>query len=76
MARNNVTVNCIAPGFILTEMTGAMPKEVLDGEVAKIPVGRIGQPDDIAAAVAFLASDEASFITGFTLSVNGGQLMP
>jgi acetoacetyl-CoA reductase len=76
VARNNVTVNCVSPGFILTEMTSAMPKEILDGEVAKIPVGRIGQPEDIAAAVAFLASDEASFITGFTLSVNGGQLMP
>ena len=76
VARNNVTVNCIAPGFILTEMTGAMPKEVLDGEVAKIPAGRIGQPEDIASAVAFLVSDDASFITGVTLSVNGGQLMP
>ncbi len=76
VARNNVTVNCVSPGFILTEMTGAMPKDILDGEVAKIPVGRIGQPEDIAAAVAFLASEEASFITGITLSVNGGQLMP
>jgi acetoacetyl-CoA reductase len=76
VARNNVTVNCIAPGFILTEMTGAMPKEILDGEVAKIPVGRIGQPEDIASAVVFLASDDAGFITGQTLSVNGGQLMP
>lgn len=76
VARNGVTVNCIAPGFILTEMTGAMPKEILDGEVAKIPVGRIGQPEDIASGVVFLASDDASFITGFTLSINGGQFMP
>lgn len=75
-ARAGVTVNVIAPGFILTEMTAAMPKEILDGEVAKIPVQRIGQPEDIAAAVAFLASDDAAFITGQTLSVNGGQLMP
>jgi acetoacetyl-CoA reductase len=75
-ANKSVTVNCIAPGFILTEMTGAMPKEILDGEVAKIPVGRIGQPEDIAAGVAFLASDDASFITGMTLSINGGQFMP
>ncbi len=75
-ANKNVTVNCIAPGFILTEMTGAMPKEILDGEVAKIPAGRIGQPEDIAAGVAFLASDDASFITGMTLSINGGQFMP
>lgn len=75
-ARNGVTVNAIAPGFILTEMTGAMPKEILDAEVQKIPVQRIGQPDDIAFTVLFLASEEASFITGQTLSVNGGQLMP
>ena len=75
-ARNGVTVNAVAPGFILTEMTAAMPKEILDAEVQKIPVLRIGKPEDIAAAVAFLASDDASFITGQTLSVNGGQLMP
>ena len=75
-ANKGVTINCIAPGFILTEMTGAMPKEILDGEVAKIPVGRIGQPDDIAAGVVYLASDDAGFITGFTLSINGGQFMP
>jgi acetoacetyl-CoA reductase len=75
-ANKGVTVNCIAPGFILTEMTGAMPKEILDGEVAKIPVGRIGQPDDIASGVVYLASDSAGFITGFTLSINGGQFMP
>ena len=75
-ARNGVTVNVICPGFILTEMTGAMPKDILDAEVQKIPVQRIGQPEDIAYTVAFLASDGASFITGQTLSVNGGQLMP
>jgi acetoacetyl-CoA reductase len=75
-ARNGVTVNAVAPGFILTEMTASMPKDILDAEVQKIPVLRIGQPEDIAAAVAFLASDDASFITGQTLSVNGGQLMP
>jgi acetoacetyl-CoA reductase len=57
-------------------MTAAMPKDILDAEVQKIPVQRIGQPEDIAAAVAFLASDDAGFITGQTLSVNGGQLMP
>jgi acetoacetyl-CoA reductase len=75
-ARNGVTVNAVSPGFILTEMTAAMPKEILDAEVQKIPVLRIGKPEDIAAAVSFLASDDASFITGQTLSVNGGQLMP
>jgi acetoacetyl-CoA reductase len=75
-ARAGVTVNVICPGFILTEMTGAMPKEILDTEVQKIPVQRIGQPEDIAYAVVILAADEASFITGQTISVNGGQLMP
>jgi NAD(P)-dependent dehydrogenase (short-subunit alcohol dehydrogenase family) len=53
-----------------------MPKDILDAEVQNIPVQRIGQPEDIAAAAAFLASDDAGFITGQTLSVNGGQLMP
>jgi acetoacetyl-CoA reductase len=71
-----VTVNVVAPGFILTEMTAAMPQEILEGEVKKIPLGRIGQPDDIAAGVAFLVSEDAAWITGQTLSINGGQLMP
>jgi len=75
LARGGVTANTICPGFILTEMTGAMPAEILEGEVKKIPMGRIGQPDDIAAGVAFLASDDAAWITGETLSINGGQLM-
>jgi NAD(P)-dependent dehydrogenase (short-subunit alcohol dehydrogenase family) len=57
-------------------MTGAMPQEILDGEVKKIPLGRIGKPEDIAAGVAFLASDDAQWITGQTISINGGQLMP
>jgi acetoacetyl-CoA reductase len=74
LAGKKVTCNCVAPGFIMTEMTGQMPKEILEGEVKKIPVGRIGQPEDIADACVFLASDKASFITGQTLSVNGGQL--
>jgi acetoacetyl-CoA reductase len=75
-ARNGVTVNAVAPGFILTEMTGAMPKDILEAEVQKIPMQRIGRPEDVAAAVAFIASDDASFITGQTISVNGGSLMP
>jgi acetoacetyl-CoA reductase len=74
LGSRGITCNCVAPGFILTEMTGAMPKEILDGEVKKIPAGRIGQPDDIANMVVYLASEEASFITGATMSVNGGQL--
>jgi len=75
LARGGVTANTLCPGFILTEMTGAMPVEILEGEVKKIPMGRIGQPDDIAAGVSFLASDDAAWITGETLSINGGQLM-
>jgi acetoacetyl-CoA reductase len=75
LARNGVTCNVVAPGFILTEMTEAMPKEILESEVKKIPCARIGQPDDIANAVAFLVDEKSGWITGETLSVNGGQLM-
>jgi acetoacetyl-CoA reductase len=75
LAGKGVTANCIAPGFILTDMTRAMRPEILEAEAAKIPVGRMGQPEDIAASVAFLVSDQASFITGEVLSVNGGQYM-
>lgn len=75
VANKGITVNAVCPGFILTEMTGAMPKDVLEAEVRKIPIGRIGQPDDIGYMVVFLASDQASFITGATMSVNGGQYM-
>ena len=76
LANKGITANCVAPGFILTEMTAAMPAEILDAEVKKIPMGRIGQPDDIASMTVFLASEEAGWITGQVLSVNGGQLMP
>jgi acetoacetyl-CoA reductase len=75
-AAKGITANCIAPGFVDSPMTQAMRPEILQGEVARIPAGRIGQPADIAGAVAFLASDEAGFVTGQVLSVNGGQLMP
>jgi len=74
LAARGVTCNCVAPGFIMTEMTSQMPEEVLAGEVKKIPVGRIGEPADIANMCVYLASDQASFITGATMSVNGGQL--
>ncbi len=75
VANKGVTVNAVCPGFILTEMTGTMPADLLEAEVKKIPIGRIGHPEDIGSMVAFLASDEASFITGATMSVNGGQYM-
>jgi acetoacetyl-CoA reductase len=75
-ARLGITVNAICPGYIATEMVKAVPKEVLDKNILPlIPVGRLGEPEEIARCVVFLASDEASFITGSTLSANGGQVM-
>lgn len=73
LGRKGVTVNAIAPGFIATEMVAKMPENVLDGMRAKVPVGRLGDPDDIAAAYLFLASEEASYVNGTTLSVDGGM---
>ncbi len=72
-AKKGITVNCIAPGYIDTEMVSAVPKNVLDQIIAGIPVGRLGMADEIARSVAFLAAEDAGFITGATLSVNGGQ---
>ena len=72
-AKKGITVNTIAPGYIDTEMVLAVPKNVLDQIVAGIPVGRLGMADEIARCVAFLAAEDAGFITGATLSVNGGQ---
>ena len=74
-AKFNVTVNAIAPGYIDTDMVAAVPADVLEKIVAKIPVGRLGQAHEIARAVAFLCGDESGFVTGSTLSVNGGQHM-
>ncbi len=74
-ARNNITVNVICPGYIATEMVMAVPEKVREAIIGTIPVGRLGEPEDIARAVVFLASDEASFITGSTLSANGGQYL-
>ncbi|KFG90872.1 Acetoacetyl-CoA reductase [Sphingobium herbicidovorans NBRC 16415] len=74
-AKYGVTVNAIAPGYIDTDMVAAVPPMVLDKIVAKIPVGRLGQAEEIARGVAFLCSDNAAFITGSTLSINGGQHM-
>ncbi len=75
-ASKGITVNAIAPGYIGTEMVRAVPEDVLKSKILPlIPVGRLGEPEEVARAVVFLASDEAGFITGSTLSVNGGQYM-
>ena len=74
-ARNNVTVNAIAPGYIDTDMVAAVPPDVLEKIVAKIPAGRLGQASEIARGVAFLCGEDAGFVTGSTLSINGGQHM-
>jgi len=74
-AGRGITVNAVAPGYVDTEMVRAVPKDVLEKIVARIPVGRLGKAEDIARTVLFLVADEADFITGSTLSVNGGQHM-
>ncbi len=75
-ASKGITANCIAPGYIETEMTRAIPTQIREAEIQRIPAGRVGTPDDIAGTVLFLASPAADFITGQVISVNGGQLMP
>jgi 3-oxoacyl-[acyl-carrier protein] reductase len=75
VASRNITSNAIAPGFIETSMTAVLSEEFKQNAVKQIPLGRVGTPEDIANAVAFLASDEASYITGHVLNVNGGMLM-
>ncbi len=74
-ARFGITVNAIAPGYVDTEMVRAVPADVLQKIVARIPMGRLGQAEDIARGVVFLTSDDGDFITGSTLSINGGQHM-
>ena len=74
-ASKNITVNAIAPGYTDTDMVRAVPPKVLEQIIQKIPVGRLGTPADIARAVMFLVSEDASFVTGLTLSVNGGMYM-
>ncbi len=74
-AARGVTVNAVAPGYVDTEMVRAVPAEVLEKIIARIPVGRLGKAEDIARTVLFLVADDADFITGSTLSVNGGQHM-
>ena len=75
VARKGVTVNTVSPGYLATKMVTAVPEEVLLKIVSEIPVGRLGRPDEIAALVAFVASDAAAFMTGSNLSINGGQHM-
>ncbi|MEJ5304124.1 MAG: 3-oxoacyl-ACP reductase FabG [Bacteroidales bacterium] len=72
LGRKGVTVNAVAPGFIATEMVKKMPEDILKAMEAKVPVGRLGKPEEIAAAYLFLASDDAAYINGATLSVDGG----
>jgi 3-oxoacyl-[acyl-carrier protein] reductase len=75
VASRNVTVNAVAPGMIETDMTRGISAEAHEAWAAKIPLQRLGTPDDVASAVVFLASDEAAYITGHVLSVNGGMYM-
>ncbi|MER2036666.1 MAG: 3-oxoacyl-[acyl-carrier-protein] reductase [Solibacillus sp.] len=75
LASRNILVNAIAPGFITTEMTEGLPEELKDGMLKQIPLAKLGQPEDIAKAVAFFASDNASYITGQTLHIDGGMVM-
>jgi 3-oxoacyl-[acyl-carrier protein] reductase len=72
-ASRGVTVNAVAPGFIETDMTASLPDTVKQGAIAQTPLGRIGKPEDVAAAVLYLASDEAAFVTGQVIRVNGGM---
>jgi 3-oxoacyl-[acyl-carrier protein] reductase len=75
LGRYNIRVNAVAPGFTATEMVHSMPKKILDGMLARTPLARLGQPQEIANAYLFLASDEASFIHGITLRVDGGMVI-
>jgi 3-oxoacyl-[acyl-carrier protein] reductase len=75
MARNHITVNAIAPGFIETDMVKGIPDKVRDRILAQVPLGRFGRPDEVAKAVVYLASDDASYITGHVLNINGGMYL-
>lgn len=75
LAPRNITVNAIAPGFIRTEMTAALPENIVAQYMSRIPLGRFGSPEDVAGAVAFLCSDEAAYMTGQVLRVDGGMVM-
>jgi 3-oxoacyl-[acyl-carrier protein] reductase len=75
VASRNITVNCVAPGFIATPMTDALNEQQRAGILSRIPAGRLGDSNDVAAAVVYLASEEAAYVTGQTLHVNGGMAM-
>ncbi|MDX1519645.1 MAG: acetoacetyl-CoA reductase, partial [Gammaproteobacteria bacterium] len=75
VARKGVTVNTVSPGYIATDMVMAVPEEIREKIIAQIPVGRLGTPEEIAAIIDFLCSDQAAFITGADFSINGGQHM-
>jgi acetoacetyl-CoA reductase len=76
MARHGVTVNTVSPGYLRTKMVEAVPLEVMQSKILpQIPVGRLGEPDEVAGLVAFLVSEEAAFMTGANLAINGGQHM-
>lgn len=75
VASRNITVNAVAPGFIQTDMTDELPEEQKEKILAQVPLGRLGQPEEIARVIAFLASDDAAYVTGETLHVNGGMYM-
>jgi 3-oxoacyl-[acyl-carrier protein] reductase len=74
-AKRGVTANCVAPGFIATPMTDKLNEKQREAILQRVPAGRLGAPDDVAAAVVYLASNEASYVTGQTLHVNGGMAM-
>ena len=76
VAQRGITVNCVAPGFIDTAMTDQLPDSLRDSILERIPAGRLGTADDVAAAVAWLAGDDAAYVTGQTIHVNGGMAMP
>ena len=74
-ARNGITANTVAPGYVATDMVAAVPENILEKIVATIPVGRLGDPSEIARAVWFLCREDSQFVTGSTISINGGQHM-